>query len=266
MSVSKLDELQLRDKFLHRKTDATHPFHKVPRGAVDGIARISGYQYYATDFLTYAGPNTAGEAGGWTLTETACGLGGTNRVDIDNSAQFGKLLLATDDADNDLENLQMTGEPWRYVVGKQLWFFCEFEISDANDCECFLGLAITDTSLIASGPSDGLFFEKAETATALDFNAVKDTCNVEDTTIAHTLADATARIIGFYVDTNGDIHVYDGLASSGIDALTEVATVQAGSASIPDDEDLAISFSIQAGAACTTETLALDWLFVCQER
>jgi len=263
MAQANLDTLKVRDQFWHRKTDTTHPFHNMPRMAVDGIARVTGYQYYSDDFIHYVGPNTAGESGGWILTETAAGAGNAQRVDVDNSQQFGKLLLLTDNGDNDLENLQMTGEPWRYVSGKRLWFFCEYELSDANDGECFLGLALEDTSLIA-GVTDGIYFDKAETATVLDFKVTKNSTTTTNT-ITGTIADATARIAGFYVDSSGDIHAYEGAASGGIDGIAEVATVQSSQANIPDDEDLMISLSIQTGTTAAN-SMSLDWLFACQER
>jgi hypothetical protein len=234
-----------------------HFLHSAPLPAVGKLGWISGYRWEASDFVAYSGPNTAGEGGGWLLTETAAGSGNAQRVDVDDSAQGGWLKLLTDDGDNDTEILERVGEPWRYVAGKKLWFATRVKLSDANDGEAFFGLAIADTSPIASLPSDGLFFEKAETATKMDFHARKNGSSTELAAIDPTdLSDSVAREYALAVDSNGTVSVYvDGVLAG---------TVAMGNTNLPDDEDLHVVFAFQTGAAAA-KSMSVDGYLVAVE-
>jgi hypothetical protein len=105
-------------------SNSGHFLDGAPLEAVNTLSRIPGdaehvrMHSWVNDFAHYSGPNTAGEAGGWLLTETAAG--GTNRVDVDDDAPYGILRLSTGTTDDNSEILQMRGEPWKYVVGKKL--------------------------------------------------------------------------------------------------------------------------------------------------
>ena len=246
-----------------RYTNPGHPFDGAPLEAVGRISKLSKdggvrFQYFSDDFLQYPGPNTAGEAGGWLLTETAAGGGNAQRVDVDDSVQFGVLKLLTDNADNDTEILQLVGEPWRYVKGKRLWFGARVALQVANDGECFFGLAITDLSPVASLPSDGLFFEKAETAVKMDFHARKGGTSTEKTSVDKSnMADATYHEYAVYVDELGNVHVfYDG---------DEVASIAASDANLPNTEDLTLILAYQTGAAAA-QSMLVDWVLIAQER
>lgn len=234
-----------------------HYLNGAPLDALVRIGQLSNMRWWATDFTEYEGPNTAGEAGGWTLTETAAGVGNAQRVDIDDSAEGGWLKMLTDNGDNDTEILQRTGEPWRYVLGRRMWFAIKVRTTTANDGEMFFGLAITDTSPIASAPSDGLYFEKAETATAMNFHARKGAAETQLTAIDPTaLADATARIYAFFIERTGAVSVYvDGILAG---------TIAAGNVNMPDTEDLALMFAYQTGAAAA-KSMDIDWVVVATE-
>lgn len=239
---------------------ANTPFIGMPPGAVLPIGSLSGLQYYADDFLRWLGPNTAGEAGGWALTETAAGVGNAQRVDI-AEALGGYLKILTDNGANDLENLQMVGEPFKYVVGKRMWFFAKLQVDDITKTKILVGLAITDTSLIASAPSDGIWFQKATFATgALDFVVSKASTATTNSNIA-TLVNTTDLIVGFTIDATGNVVAY---AGSSVDRLNIVAIVAAGQATLPNTQTLALSLSVQTSEA-TAHNMMVDWLTVAQE-
>lgn len=246
-----------------------HPFDQCPIGALDQISSLSGYHYYADDFHTYTGGASAtGDTvtGGWLLADT-----NASAITCEADAQFGKLKLTTAGAENDSAFLQLAGAQWKYVVGKRLWCFAKFNISDANDMDVFFGLvsgvtteAAFDTIGEILALDDGIYFEKAETATQFDFHTRKNDVSTEDTLVTTAFDDGvTDRIIGFSVSTAGVISAWDGTT---MDNLTEVATRAAGVATIPNDVALSLTFGFENGAGADAEDMTIDWVLVAQER
>lgn len=255
---SEIDVLAVSQSALFRKNGS--PLNELPLIAAQQISDLLGWNVWASDFLQYTGPNTAGESGGWLLTETAAGVGNAQRVDIDDSMTHGYLKLLTDNGASDVEILEMTGEPWRWVLGKRLFCFLKLRVDDITKTTLFAGLAIADTSPLG-GVTDGIYFRKAVAAAAnLAFVTEK---NSNETEIdLWTMVNATDVIVGFYVDGSGIIHVY---AGTSIATLQNVANVVASNANIPDDEDLHITLSVMTSEA-VAHSMSLDWLFVAQER
>jgi len=259
MAVHKVETLEVSEKSNFKSPVAA--FNGLPLRAADAISTLVGYQVYADDFLIYTGPNTAGEAGGWLLTEVAAGGGNTGRVDIDDSKQFGYLKLKTDNGTADEEVLEMNGEPWRYVVGKKLWFFTKFQVDDVDKVLLLLGLAISDTAPLAA-VTDGLYFRKASAAvTALEAVAEKNSVEAASTNLI-TITDNVDVIVGFVVDSAGAITIYGGASLA---AMTVIDSLPAGNACIPDDEDLHLSINLQTSET-TAHSMSIDWIIIGQER
>ena len=219
-----------------------------------------GYDVYANNFYEWTGPTVASAlpgTGGWAVGQT-----GTAAVDVSDSQTGGALRVATSAVDNDITTVELNGSGFKFVKGKEAWFGIRMATdATAADGELFFGLGIeaaVSTSPITTNPTDGLFFEKSETATAMDFHARKNSLSSESTALDTTaLAANVFHIYGFYIDTDGKIHIiYDN---------TEVASVAAGNANIPDDEDLTIFFSNQTGAAAAS-VLFVDWVFAAFQR
>ena len=261
MTTNTLDNVRIKkDLRFDEQTNTVNPFNSWPYMALDRIAEFSGYQYYARDFNSpedYTGPGTGATSGGWILTDT-----GTSVVAVAASVQFGELVVATGGTDNNDALLQMEGEPWRYVPGKRMGFMAKVRVSDANDAEIVLGLAITDTSPIASNPSDGLFFSASETATEWSFTAAKGAVEVTESAITGTFEDNTYRTVGFLVNTNGSVSIYDGLTPA---SLALAGTIQSGSLGLPDDQDLTLTIGVQTGNT-GSESIKIDWISIFQER
>jgi len=83
---------------------------------------------------------------GWTATQATTGtwaitdeVGGVARADC-NSVTQGQGI-----------NVQKLGENFKCAAGKDLWFEARFRVTDTfDDCELFVGLAITDTTVLVS--------------------------------------------------------------------------------------------------------------------
>lgn len=241
-----------------------HGFDGLPLQIVDQITSedsqylgTTGLIYYFNHFHEWTGPVAEGTAGGWTLTGTT----GTATV-VPSDTKVGALVLTTDNTASATFALQRgngtAGMNMAYTVGKRMWFFLRFKLLTVASMELFVGLGTADTSPSTTGtfPSDGLFFEKAASATVLDFHARKDGTSTEKTSTSGTLVDDTYTVLGFMIDELGNIMPYqDGVA------LTSKAIV-AGTANIPASTDvlqLNLAFIGQA------MTMTVDWVLVAQE-
>lgn len=227
-----------------------HPLSNlIPFEVAHKLAFINGLYVYVEPFTHYSGPATAATSGGWVLTEIAAGSGNAQAVRLQDNAQ-GVLELVTDNGDNDAEILQKLGEQYKYVVGKHSGFLTRFSSDDVNDGEIHIGLNILDASPIASIPTDGLFFHKAETAVRMSFSAIKNNANQETVVVDQAdMVDGEYRIYGFHVLPSGSIQVLWGTNWHNIQVVGSIA---AGDLGIPDDEALAFHAAIQTGAVDVT--------------
>ena len=121
------------------------------------------YYGYFNDFMTY-------NSGDWTITTTEAGSGTASEA-VTSSAG-GALLITNDDADNDLDFLQLKGESFKLSTSKRAYFSARFKVSDATQSDFVMGLQITDTTPLAV--SDGVYFMKDDGDTNLDLHIEKD--------------------------------------------------------------------------------------------
>lgn len=182
----------------------------------------------------------------WVVTETGVG----SRAISD--AAYGELLITNAAADDDHNFFQSVKELVKFVAGKRLWFEAKFETSDATQSDIVMGLQIRDTAPL--DVTDGVFFQKDDGDTNLDFHVEKDDTATSAAAIA-TMANATSIVVGFY---------YDGV--SGIDYFVNgVKKGRAATTNLPDDEELTISFGIQNGID-VAKTMTVDYIMVAVER
>ena len=202
---------------------------------------------YFNDFTTYV-------AGDWTITTTEGGTG--NASEALTNVAGGALLITNDDADNDSDELQLAVESFKFASGKKSWFKTRFKVSDATQSDWIIGLCITDTTLI-DGMSDGVYFKKDDGDASIDFALEKDCSATEASGIA-TQSDDTFVTLGWYFDgdtTNGIKYYVDGTHKGTQTTMTNLCT----------DEELAVSFALQNGAAAA-KTMTLDYIYAAQER
>lgn len=201
------------------------------------------------DFINY-------DASHWVITTTEAGTGDATEALQDEVG--GVLTLTNDAADNDNDFLQWAGEEdadgveiFKLTGSEKAWFKSRFKVSDATQSDFVIGLQIIDTSPLDT--EDGIFFQKDDGDTALDFHVEKSGTQTSSTDI-HTMEDDTYVTVGWYYDKT-NFHVY-------VDGV-KVATVD--DANIPDDQELTISFGIQNGAAAA-KSMSVDYIYASQER
>lgn len=211
----------------------------------------SRFHVFFDDFDDYVAAN-------WTVTETQAGA---TQALADGDG--GTILLTNSAADNDLVSLQKVGESFRWETGQPIFGKTRFKASDATDSDIAIGLIITDTSPIASAPSDAIYFLKADDAATIDFKVGKNSTYSTKSALATLVAD-TFITLGFFCD--GKARVEGGLTYYDFDIFAgtgqnpdKVATLAVLSTNMPDDEDLTVTFAIQNGAAAA-KTLTVDYV------
>lgn len=187
-------------------------------------------------------------AGNWTVTETQAGA---TQAIVDGDG--GILALTNSAADNDLNQIQWAKETFRLAANKKLWVKARFKVSDATQSDLLVGLYITDTSPVASKPSDGLFFQKLDGSTSLTLEVGKNS-TYSSATVA-TMASDTYVVVGLYYDGVNPIEVFANDVRVGTVATTNLV----------DDEDLAVGIAVQNGDA-NARTLSIDYLMIAKER
>ncbi len=184
----------------------------------------------------------------YTITLVEAGAG-ESTVALTAGAQGGDLLITTDANDNDGVNMQLTGEPFKFDTTNKYpcYFGISFQASEATQSDFLVGLAITDTTLLA-GVTDGVYFECLDASTDINFVLEKDSTETTSAAAVGTFADATDVILEFYFDgTNIDAWVNGSLQ-------TRLATTN-----LPDDEFLTPSIHFLTGDA-SAETMSVHWM------
>lgn len=197
---------------------------------------------YFNDFHNYT-------AGDWTVTETQ---GSATQAITD--AHGGVLALVNSGTENDVNAIQLSKETFKYASGRKLWIKSRFKISDATQSDLIVGLAITDNTIPASLPSDGIFFYKADGSTTLTFHVRKDSSS--SSVNVGTMANDTYVVVALYFDGNSTWTVLLN------DAVVSTVT---SSTNAPDDEELAISLAVAAGDG-NARTLSVDYIDLLSDR
>lgn len=218
-----------------------------------GLPDPTKYHTYFNDFDKY-------DAADWTITTTEAGAGSASEA-LGNAAG-GVLVVTNDAADNDADFFNKVGESFKFSATKRLVFAAKFKVSDATQSDVVIGLQITDTTPLAV--TDGIYFQKDDGDTHLDFHVTKNSTSKSLTDFAE-LADDTMVELAFVYEgearTDGATTYYDfKVFKDGVQVGTASASAEA-----PDDEELTISFGIQNGEA-VSKVLTLDYIFAAQER
>ena len=218
----------------------------VPKISNTGFLRFPDPTLYHTFFDDFDKFN----ASDWTITTTEAGAGNASEALTD--ADGGVLLITNDNADNDADFFNKVGESFLLTAGQRTIFKARFKVSDATQSDFVIGLQITDTSPL--DVSDGVFFQKDDGDTDLDFHVEKNNTATSASAI-HTMVDDTYVTVGFYYNGSDAVEYY----------IDDVRKGSLATTNLPDDEELTISFGIQNGEAAA-KTMSIDYIFCAQER
>lgn len=126
------------------------------------------YTTWSDDFLSFT-------SGDWIVTESDAG---STELIVDGA---GGLLAITNVSAGatDYAQIQWSGSAAAArlniygVTSKDLLMKARFKVSDATNTGIFIGAGTVDTSLVASAPTDGIYFAKADQSTSLIGNVRK---------------------------------------------------------------------------------------------
>lgn len=193
-------------------------------------------------------------AGDWTLTETDSGA-----TEALATGHGGLLLITNTGADNDVTSIQYGTTSFAFAAGRKAWMKFRLKASEATDFEVFVGLAVTDTSPIASAPSESVGFLKADDAATWAFSSRSGSAALQSVTPVATMTADTFQTLGFYYDGKQTIQLWaNGAPVSG-------GTINAAFASLLPTVDLRPTIAVQAGAAAA-KTCTVDYAAWMMER
>lgn len=229
----------------HTNVDKTRMFGSVQ------MPDPSRFHVFFDDFDRYV-------AGDWTVTETQ--IGATQALaDLDG----GCLVLTNSAADDDVNAIQKAVEGFRWQAGRMLFGKSRFKVNDATQSDIAVGLCITDTSVIASAPTDAFYFLKSDGAATMVFRVGKNSTYTASGTIL-TLANDTFYTVGFTCD--GVAHVRSGVTyydfrifAGTSDNPPYITTLAVPAANVCDDEDVTPTFALQNGEA-VAKNASIDYL------
>jgi hypothetical protein len=201
------------------------------------------YVRYFNDFHVFT-------AGDWTVTESQAGA--TQAI---VAGHGGILALTNTGTDNDLNAIQNPQETFRFAVGRKAWIRTKFKLSEVTESDAIVGLYITDTSPLATLPSDGVFFYKADGAAALVAQVRKDGA-ASTISLGNMVAD-TYETLELYYDGKSTFTAF----VDGVPTGTDITVTT----NMPDDEEIAVGIAVQAGDG-NADTLSIDFIEVLMER
>ena len=215
---------------------------------------------WITFFTDFAGPSDSlPNATDANFTVTKVGAGTIAQAD----GVGGWALLTNAAGVADSQFLQKRGEAFRFTSDKKMMFGIRFKVSDATQSVVVAGLQITDTT--PGDVTDGIFFLKSDDATTIALRVEKD-----DAAASVNLGTALAN--DTFIEL---VWVYDpkktwnnaGVTTRQFDIYINGAysTSLAATTTVPDDEDLCVSFGMQNGEA-VAKNMTIDWIFAAQER
>lgn len=204
------------------------------------------FAIYYNDFLSeqeYA-------AADWTITTTEAGAGSATEA-RGSDEKFGSLLITNDDADNDVDSLQLVGESQSLDSDKRMWMEMRCKINDADQVDVMIGLGVTDTTPLAT--TDRLCFQIDDGDASILCKSEKDSTETS-TDSGIDAVDDTYLQLGMYWDGKSSVTYY-----------VDRAKVATHTTNIPDDEQMRVTLHIQNGEAAA-QSMEIDYIYVCQER
>ena len=207
----------------------------------------SGVVKHEENFAAWPVDDTTGDPTEWTPTITEAGAD-TTTVITDKAG--GALLITCAGNEDDGVNLQLgqvAGESVKLDGSYPLYCGIRLAVNDADQVDLFFGVGVTDTDW-SGGITDGVYFSSVDESAAVNFVTEKN--SVESAVAVATLVDDAFITLEFYYD-GATIYAY----VNGVEA----ASIAAGSATFPDDEELRLTLEFLSGEA-TANTCTVEWL------
>jgi hypothetical protein len=199
---------------------------------------------YHEDFVNFPTDDTTGDPTAWTTTVVEAGSGNTTFVSTDASG--GKALITCAANEDDGGNYQLNGESFETTSDQDLYFGTKLAINDVDQTDLFIGLAVTDTTLLG-GVANGIYFESVDGSASISTVTESGSSETQNDS-AGTLVDGTEIELEFY---------YDGTAGN-VEFYINGSLVNTHTANIPSTE-MRVSIHFLTGEA-VANTCTIDWI------
>lgn len=197
---------------------------------------------YMEDFVNFPVDDTTGDPLAWSTTVVEAGSGTTTFASTDASG--GKAIITTAGNENDGGNYQLNGESFETTSDQDLYFGTKLAINDVDQTDLFIGLAVTDTTLLG-GVADAIYFESVDGSATL--SAVTEASSTEtQSDSVGTLADDTEIELEFYWD------------GTKVEFFVNGSSVATSTTNIPATQ-MRVSVHFLTGEA-TANTCTIDWI------
>jgi len=203
---------------------------------------------------------TTADAGDWLSTSIDGDSDAGEVINVADDAVGGILTITTNDAAADAEQLQLNGESFKCVTGKQLYFETRFAMGDVDTTDLFIGLAITDNTVLA-GCTDRIGFQVLHDGNIKALVEKDNTETLTDTTV--DIADGTLATFG--TTSVKCAFLYDGDTDEVRVFINDVYKITLAAANIPDDEALTPTIAVLVPGAAA-ETVWVDYIKIEMER
>jgi len=204
-----------------------------------------GVVKFIDDFTNFNVDDTTGDNTGITSTVVEAGSGVSTMASADKSG--GAVTITTAGNENDGLNAQWNGESFK-TSGNELYFYTKLQINDVDQTDLFIGLAVTDTTLLG-GVANAIYFESVDGSATLSAVTESGSTETQADTVG-TLADGTDIELEFY---------YNG---SNVEFFVNGSSVATSSTNIPSTE-MRVSVHFLTGEA-TANTCTIDEIRVIQ--
>lgn len=198
---------------------------------------------------------TAVSSGTAAVTDTNSNLpttiGGSNGV---------LLLSGAETTDDSGSNLSGDSEWIRIAAGKTYFFQTRIALSDATESDLLAGVAVQDTSLIASVPTDGIYFLKSDGATTLKIQMRAASATVVDTAISTVTSNTYTDLAWKFVVDSGGTYATLFTYQDGTSLSSTRVSV------LPTSEAMTLALAFQSGTATGTISCGVDNIGAWQQR
>ncbi len=193
----------------------------------------------------------------FTVTQIASGTAAV--IDTNATGRNGIVLFSSVDATEDKgAQIQQDALAFEMQDNRDLMFAARFAVSEAVQSDVIVGLAVADTSLIASAPTDGIYFQSIDGSNALRLVVRQGSTLQADAPVTDLVNDQFFTVAFRVRNVNG--------AQGTVDAWVNGTLVTTFAISaLPNTPNLASSFAFMSGAAAI-QTASLDAISVAQGR
>jgi len=204
------------------------------------------------------------DEGEWLATVTETTNGDATLV-IADSGPFGVLSITNDGTDNDVVELQLNGEAFQPLSSRTIVFESRLAVGDVDASDWFVGLAATDTSVMANVADFIGFGNTANAADVYAVNGKNASGEPADAGAGTTRTDTTVDLADGTASTEMAVLRFELEGTSTIRFYVDGTLYATHTTNIPDDVYLTPTICIR-NAAAASKALHVDYILATTTR